>query len=100
VQASMQRLADTLLRNTLRQRRDQWGGMRADARIDPDGWQSSVCAGLLCTLMSCPSDEHDLQCHHSCHERGAHPVDIMLALAAGAIFACLGVWLFTAVMYP
>lgn len=51
-------------------RRDRWGGMRGDARAFPDEWMSTVCAGLLCNLMPCPSDEHRLQCHHRCHGGG------------------------------
>jgi hypothetical protein len=52
---------------SLTMRRERWGGMRADAHAFPEQWQSSVCAGLLCTVVVCPSDAHNLQCHHSCH---------------------------------
>lgn len=55
---------------TLLARRDRWGGMRADARSFPDEWQSSVCAGLICSVMPCPSEAHRLECHHSCHGGG------------------------------
>ena len=51
----------------LTMRRDRWGGMRGDARAFPDQWMSTVCAGLLCSVMDCPSDAHNLQCHHRCH---------------------------------
>lgn len=49
--------------------RTQYGGMRSDAVRWPDEWQSTICAGLLCSITPCPSDTYDLQCHHSCHER-------------------------------
>lgn len=52
---------------SLTMRRDRWGGMRGDARAFPDQWMSTVCAGLLCSVMDCPSDAHNLQCHHRCH---------------------------------
>ena len=52
---------------TLTMRRDRWGGMRGDARAFPEHWMSTVCAGLLCSVVVCPSDAHDLQCHHRCH---------------------------------
>jgi hypothetical protein len=45
-----------------------YGGMGTDAERYPDEWLSMACAGLLCSLMPCPSDERDLQCHCRCHD--------------------------------
>jgi hypothetical protein len=50
-------------------RRRVLGGMGTDARNWPDQWQSTVCAGLICSLTPCPSDENDLRCTCRCHER-------------------------------
>lgn len=54
---------------TLPYRRGMYGGMVRDARVYPEQWQSYICAGLICGLddTTCPSDEYDLQCTHSCH---------------------------------
>jgi hypothetical protein len=72
--AAMSRLRDIDLRPlrmfttaTLTMRRERWGGMKDDARAFPDEWMSTVCAGMLCSVMPCPSQAHRLECHHSCH---------------------------------
>lgn len=53
----------------LLQRRRRFGGMSTDARLYPERWQSTVCAGLLCSITPCPSERYDLHCSHTCHRR-------------------------------
>lgn len=53
----------------LLQRRRRFGGMSTDARLYPERWQSTICAGLLCNITPCPSERYDLHCTHTCHER-------------------------------
>lgn len=67
VQESMNRLGQRMTLHTLRMRRERYGGMKGDARAFPEQWQSTACAGLLCSVVVCPSDAHNLQCHHRCH---------------------------------
>lgn len=51
--------------------REHHGGNHTDALLHPDEWQSTVCAGLLCHITECPSDEYDLRCTHNCHQKEA-----------------------------
>lgn len=55
----------------LRRRRRVTGGMGRDAKAWPGQWQSTICAGLLCSITPCPSDANGLECTHSCHETAA-----------------------------
>lgn len=53
-------------------RRRRHGGMSGDARLYTTQWQSTICAGLLCSITPCPSERYDLRCSHTCHERKRH----------------------------
>lgn len=66
--ASMGRAATKAHAAILRYNRIAHGGMSDDAVRWPDQWQSMVCAGLLCSIVECPSDRYGLACTHSCHD--------------------------------
>ena len=54
----------------LTDRRARHGGNSSEA-ADPQ-WQSTVCAGLLCSVAPCPSDTHSLHCTCTCHRKAHH----------------------------
>lgn len=69
VAAALGRFAEVFTpEGRLRRDRRDIGGMGRDARAWPDQWQSTICAGLLCSITPCPSDANGLGCTHSCHE--------------------------------